>query len=353
MQSALYDLIEPSSSFFAGKKLIICGTLVDEQLLKLAANTARTQVIVDNYLCASRMAALMGQKISAAPEQSFDYKHLSVYYSSLDRALPYIEPADVLLTILDKSKSQNQKILKLLSQKIALGGLIFTAGANDSGGKSASTLLKEFGDPQKSAVRRKCTLFGVTLERYAATYQKMQEISFKCRGFEIKLMQDEAVFSKGRVDEGSAMLIDALSRKRPPAKTALDLGCGCGVVGLSLKRLGLENVLSTDISAAALALTAQNAQLNALPIEVKSADMLQGLGKFDLIAVNPPFHQGTSIEREAAKNMIKEAPKHLNEWGNLFLVGNSFLGYEEQLKEQFASVVCLEKTSRFCVYQAR
>lgn len=353
MQSALYDLIEPVSSIFADKRLIICGTLVDEQLLKLAAKTKRTQVIVDNYLCASRMAALMGQQITDAPEQSFNYKHLSVYYGSLERVLPNIEPSDVLLTILDKSKSQNQKILRLLSKKISRGGFIFTAGANDSGGKSASSLLKEFGDPQKSAVRRKCTLFGVSLEQNAATYQKLQEITFKCGGFEIKLMQDEAVFSKGRVDEGTSMLINALSRKRPPAKTALDLGCGCGVVGLSLKRLGLKEVLSTDISASALALTKENATLNALEVEVKSADMLQGLGKFDLIAVNPPFHQGTAVEREMAINMIREAPKHLNEGGNLFLVGNSFLGYEEKLKEQFSSVVCLEKTSKFCVYQAR
>ena len=176
MQSALYDLIEPVSSIFAGKRLIICGTLVDEQLLKLAAQTKRTQLIVDNYLCASRMAALMGQQITDAPEQSFNYKHLSVYYSSLERVLPNIEPSDVLLTILDKSKSQNQKILKLLSKKISHGGFIFTAGANDSGGKSASSLLNEFGDPQKVPYAENVPFLGLVLKKTRQHIKKCRKL---------------------------------------------------------------------------------------------------------------------------------------------------------------------------------
>jgi 16S rRNA (guanine1207-N2)-methyltransferase len=55
------------------------------------------------------------------------------------------------------------------------------------------------------------------------------------------------------------MLIECL-KDLTPFGTALDLGCGCGVVGLVLSKLGFKNVTSTDVSAAAIELTKENAR---------------------------------------------------------------------------------------------
>lgn len=352
MNAPLYDLIEPSSEFFKDKKLIIVGTAFDERVLKLAGITQKTDIIVDHYDTACRLAAMLGQTLNHESEQSINYKHLDVHYGALEQALKHIDNADCLLVLLDKSKSQNIKALRLISSKLNAGSLIFTAGANDEGGRSADTLLKEFGTPQKMGIKRKCTLFGVELSRTPSLYTPLQSIKHTVKGVELSLLQDEAVFSKGHIDEGSAMLLDALSKAHIKAKDALDLGCGCGVVGIYLKKLGTCHVLSTDVSASALRLTQENATLNGVELDTQSANMLNDLGKFDLIAVNPPFHQGTAIERQAALNMIKQAPLHLNEGGMLMLVGNSFLGYEQALQQSFENVKCMQKNTRFCVYKA-
>lgn len=352
MNAPLYDLIEPSREFFAKRRLIIAGTVFDERILKLAADTQKTDIIVDNYNTAGRLAAMTGNSFTHDAEQSFSYKHLSVHFCSVERALEKISEADCLLILIDKSKSQNLKALRLLSTKLCKGALIFTAGANDEGGRSADTLLKEFGSPRKMGIKRKCTLFGVEFEHEGSPYSPLPPIEYTVKGTQMQLLQDEAVFSKGRIDEGSAMLLDALSKAHIKAKEALDLGCGCGVIGIYLQKLGVERVLSTDVSATALQLTQKNAALNDISLQTSCANMLQDLGSFDLIAVNPPFHQGSSVERQAALNMIREAPDHLNEGGFMMLVGNSFLGYEEPLKQNFENVKCMQKTTRFCVYKA-
>lgn len=353
MVAPLYEILEPNEQLFDGKNVIIAGTVFDERILKLAAKTQRTDIIVDNFDTASRMAAMIGQKLTTEPQQCLNYKHLYLHYSSLEDALPKIKNANLLVVLIDKSKTQNIKTLRIMAPKLSMGSIILAAGANDEGGKSANNLLKEFGSPSKIDTRRKCTLWGCEKVTDGTAYQGLDNISFESNGIKLSLCQDEAVFSQGRVDDGTAMLIASLRAKAHGAKTALDLGCGCGVIGVYLKLMGVKEVTSTDVSASALALTKKNAALNGVEIKTQCADMLNGLGSFDVIVVNPPFHQGTAVEREATLNMIRLAPAHLNEGGALLLVGNSFLGYEEKLKESFESVRCLNKNTRFCAYMAR
>ncbi len=353
MVAPLYEILEPNEQFFEGKNVIITGTVFDERILKLAAKTQRTDIIVDNYDTAARMAAMIGQKLTSKPQQCLNYKHLYIHYSSLEDALVSLENANLLVILIDKSKTQNIKSLRILAPKLSLGSIILAVGANDEGGKSANNLLKEFGSPSKIDTRRKCTLWGCEKVNEGTSYKGLDNISFESNGLKLELCQDEAVFSQGRVDDGTAMLIESLRAKAHGAKTALDLGCGCGVIGVYLKLMGVEKVTSTDVSASALSLTQKNASLNNVEITTQCADMLNGLGSFDVIVVNPPFHQGTAVEREATLNMIRRAPEHLNEGGALLLVGNSFLGYEEKLKESFDSVRCLNKSTRFCSYMAK
>lgn len=353
MQSPVFELLEHNQELLFGKKVVIAGNVRDERVLRLLKDCAKADVITDNYPAAQKMAGMMGQSAGDAPEQHFAYKHLTVHYAAVERVLPSLEGIELLLILIDKSKSFNLKLLKLLATRMAENGVIFTAGENDAGGKSADTLLRIFGTPVKSDSRRKCTLFGVEKTKTPEPYAPLPEITYENQDCTLRLLQDEAVFSQGRIDDGTRLLLDAIWRVE--GKSALDLGCGCGVVGLALKAQGMESVLSTDVSASALELTRRNAELNHLKIDIRSADMLEGLGKFDAIVVNPPFHQGIRTELEAARSMIRHAPEHLNAGGELYLVGNSFLGYEEYLRETFgnANVKCVERTTRFCVYQAK
>ncbi|MGM1030049.1 MAG: DUF7059 domain-containing protein [Actinomycetota bacterium] len=89
---------------------------------------------------------------------------------------------------------------------------------------------------------------------------------------------------------GAARTLAALL---PPAAVdrALDLGTGCGVIALHLRRLA-RHVVATDISERALWCTALNARLNGVDgIETRLGDRFEPVEgeRFDLIASNPPF----------------------------------------------------------------
>ncbi|WP_235038115.1 methyltransferase [Microbacterium sp. 18062] len=84
-----------------------------------------------------------------------------------------------------------------------------------------------------------------------------------------------------------------LAAMLPPegAGRALDLGCGCGVIALHLRRHGYE-VVATDVSERALWFTRLNVVLNDLDgIEVRRGSLFDPVAgeRFALIASNPPF----------------------------------------------------------------
>ena len=138
---------------------------------------------------------------------------------------------------------------------------------------------------------------------------------------------------------GGAGLTLAGLTPRTPVRTALDLGCGCGIQTLYLLRHA-EHVVATDISARALAFTAFNAALagvsvtgapgagsdiapsSGLDSEVDAAsesgsdaghlELLRGSllepvagRRFDLIASNPPFVLTPPAVREAGLPLME------------------------------------------------
>ncbi len=352
MQSQIYELLEHSQDLFKDRRVVVAGAVADERVLKLCLPSRSATVLVDSLPCARRMAAMVGEELGDAPRAKVSYKHLSVLFDTVEGALPQLESSDMLLLLLDKSKAQDIKLLSLLPQKLEDGALVLCAGENNAGGRSAGTLLKILGEPRKADSRRKCTLFAVDLEKRPQAPKPLEDIPFECAGVTMTLAQDEAVFSQGRVDPGTRMLLETLG-DLPNGRSVLDLGCGCGVAGVFMKMKGAASVTSTDISAAALALTERNARLNGVELKIRAADSLDFDGKFDLIAVNPPFHQGNGFERQTALGIIRKAAEHLNAGGELRLVGNTFLGYGNYLKEAFSTVDTLAKDTRFCVYAAR
>ncbi|WP_295788571.1 methyltransferase [uncultured Microbacterium sp.] len=73
--------------------------------------------------------------------------------------------------------------------------------------------------------------------------------------------------------------------------TALDLGTGCGIQSLRLRRL-VDRVVATDISERALRFTRLNALLNGVDgIETRHGSLFDPVagGTFDRVASNPPF----------------------------------------------------------------
>ena len=89
-------------------------------------------------------------------------------------------------------------------------------------------------------------------------------IQFKLEnGFKLDLEKSEKVFTPTGTTEA---IIEAILENNNQKKNILDLGCGCGVIGLSLFKNGLvkEPLYASDISEKAIENVKINAKLNRL-----------------------------------------------------------------------------------------
>jgi 16S rRNA (guanine1207-N2)-methyltransferase len=146
-----------------------------------------------------------------------------------------------------------------------------------------------------------------------------------------------AAFAGSRVDAGTGALLRALPDMAPDAATALDLGCGTGVLAAALAaaRPGLA-VLATDQSAAAVASAIATAAGNGLAdrVRVTREDAAAGVsdGSVDLVVCNPPFHVGTSVVTGAADRLFAAAARVLRPGGELWTVYNNRLPHRDALR---------------------
>ena len=162
------------------------------------------------------------------------------------------------------------------------------------------------------------------------------------------------VFSHGRSDEGTALLLRSLDLRDP--KAVLDLGCGSGIIGAVLARRhpGSE-VHLVDSGELAVAAARRTIELNTLTADCSPSDLFGEIPaevRFDAIVTNPPFHSGVATEYATTETLIREAPGRLRRDGELWLVGNRFLPYRELLQRAFPAVAVAADNGRFTVYRA-
>jgi release factor glutamine methyltransferase len=93
----------------------------------------------------------------------------------------------------------------------------------------------------------------------------------------------------------------------------VDMGCGSGNVGIALAHaFPRARVYSTDLSAAAVALTAKNVKKHGLEdrVEVRQGDLFAPLaeleGTVDLVTCSPPFISSGKLEKESAHLLVHE-----------------------------------------------
>jgi 16S rRNA (guanine1207-N2)-methyltransferase len=75
--------------------------------------------------------------------------------------------------------------------------------------------------------------------------------------------------------------------------------------------------------------------------------------KYDLVIMNPPFHEGHAAEPSLGQAMIKTAASSLRGGGRLLLVANRGLPYEPVLAENFKESGETCRNARFKVLWAK
>ncbi len=159
-----------------------------------------------------------------------------------------------------------------------------------------------------------------------ASRRRPAEVRVVVRGLSLALQSDAGVFSRGRLDAGTELLIEALDVG--PGARILDLGCGFGAIGIVAARLseGVSVVL-TDVNERATTLAKANLRANRIEnAEVRTGDLyepVRGMA-FDHIVCNPPIRAGRAV----VDRIVSEAPDHLLTGGSLWLVARTKLGAE-------------------------
>ena len=176
------------------------------------------------------------------------------------------------------------------------------------------------------------------------------EMEFVYRGYTLRLMTDSGVFSRGSVDEGSALLLNSLPEL---SGQVLDLGCGAGVIGVCVAKAYSVELTQSDVNQRALKLTRENLARNGVAGTVVESDGFAALdGAFDVILTNPPIRAGKAV----IYRLFQEARDHLAEGGVLYLVIRKQQGAEsakKYLETLFASVDMIERKKGYWILRCR
>lgn len=145
-----------------------------------------------------------------------------------------------------------------------------------------------------------------------------------------------AAFAGARIDIGTRFLLSFLPDLPAGAATAVDLGCGTGVIAsaVALARPDLR-LIATDQSWAAVdsarATVAANGVADRVTVVRDDAGSTVPDGSADLVLLNPPFHTGATVHAGLAPRLFAAAARMLRPGGQLWTVYNSPLGYRPQL----------------------
>ncbi|MDR0580092.1 MAG: methyltransferase [Campylobacteraceae bacterium] len=107
------------------------------------------------------------------------------------------------------------------------------------------------------------------------------------------------------------MFLYAFARSFRPKGNILDIGCGCGILGLLLKRdFPSVNLNAIDIQKEHIRLALKNVQENVLSANVILGDFTKFdfSEKFDFIVSNPPFyHESTKKSKDESLKISRYA----------------------------------------------
>lgn len=262
---------------------------------------------------------------------------------------------DAAVLFLPKSRDLANYLLNALASRLG-GKQLFLVGEKRGGIEGAAKQLHAFGKPRKLDSARHCQLWQVQVD----TPPEAVSLDSLARRYELELPDRPlsvitlpGVFSHGRLDRGTALLLEKLSGL--PTGHVLDFGCGAGVLGAAIKqRYPQSQVTLLDVDAFAAASSRLTLAANGLEAEVIVGDGIDAAPlHLDAILSNPPFHTGVHTDYSASETMLRKAREHLKHGGELRLVANSFLRYQPLIEKHVGICAVLAEGQGFKVYRAK
>jgi len=279
--------------------------------------------------------------------------HAMHYSHAYTQALsPKLEAYQLILLVVAKEQSLNQWILHQLSLQ-APSARILIVGEKRGGVTSlVKKLPPAFLKAQKLASGNHCQLFQTRVLTKPLTDSEAPALSgfdVDWRGVSASFSAYPGVFSQGRLDAGTALLLEHLPETIQGK--VLDFACGCGVIGALVAQKFAVELTASDVSPMAIASTQMNWEKLGIQGRLILADGLSSLsdGSFNWILSNPPFHTGLRTDYDIGEQFIQQAFKKLAPNGTLVIVANRFLPWPEHMRQVFGHCDELADNGKFKV----
>jgi 16S rRNA (guanine1207-N2)-methyltransferase len=252
---------------------------------------------------------------------------------------------DVVVTHLPRGKAIARQFIADAAAVLKPDGRLYLAGHKRAGIKPFVTYAQEvFGNGEVIALKKGYRVAVCVKDEDTTVphtdYYRWHEFSAQVDGRAYRFVSKPGVFSWNELDAGTRVLVETMSVR--PGDTALDLGCGCGIIGLiAAHKASQGRVCLTDSSVVAVEAARRTLALNGVTnAEVHLSDGAAAVREvpFDVVITNPPFHQGRKADYNVAHQFIRDAACVLQRRGRLYVVANRFIRYEGHMSEHFHQV---------------
>jgi 16S rRNA (guanine1207-N2)-methyltransferase len=246
------------------------------------------------------------------------------------------------------------------------GGYCYIAGSNNMGIKSIIKDASEIFGNSNTLAYKKGNRIAQMIKNDEATkipdwaYEPgiasgtWVEFSIPLSNYCFQIRSLPGVFSYDSLDEGTSMLLSVCNV--PTSAKVLDIGCGYGIIGMFAAHQGAKWVDFIDNDLLAIAACEATLEKNQITNRtVVPGDLLCSIGtsKYNLILSNPPFHAGRAVDYQIAEAMIRQSFHALLQGGQIAIVANRFIRYDDIISHTFGNVSVLASSGKFHVLSGR
>ncbi len=295
-------------------------------------------------------------------QNALDDSHIS-QLSSLDSI-----PADIDVILYKIPKSKSLLIEQLIQIKNSVtDNCIFIASDRAKEIHSATLKLfeKYLGTTKTSLAVKKARLVFCQFDNkqvhqspFPTTWTMPNQSKSDLPVSDFTISNHANVYAREKLDIGARYFIENLPKVSPDTQV-IDLGCGNGVIGLTvLAEQPNVNIQFIDESAMAIASAEQNIKQNFPQLlgqcQFTLNDCLTDIASnsVDLILCNPPFHQNTATTDHIAWQMFKDSHRVLKKGGELRIIGNRQLAYHIKLQRIFGNEKLIASNNKFVTQSA-
>lgn len=265
---------------------------------------------------------------------------------------------DIVLIKVQKSLAQLEEQLFKIKPHIHPGTLIIGFAMVKMIHNSTLSLFEDIiGPTQTSLAKKKARLILCKPDPELAAKPNPYPQQYPLENTPYIISNHANVFSRSKLDIGSRFFLEHLPSSNQ-ARTIIDLGCGNGIVGLiAAEKNPSATIDFYDESHMAVASAEDNFK-RAFGSQRKAsfnvADCLSSRDKnsADLILNNPPFHQQNAIGDFIAWQMFSQSFAVLKPKGELWVIGNRHLAYQQKLKKLFGQCEQVTSNKKFVILRA-